>query len=140
MDRRVGLFLAGLVVAGCKAKETPPQGATGDTIAGTPAQPTGLTVLSPTAGAAWLEGQSYVIRWRGSAWPRINIGAAMGGKDKGHLVENYSAALDTLSWTIPPGFISGFGLSVADNIRLRFENADDPGQFVDSDSFTIKLR
>ena len=132
------LLVLGLSLGGCKTRESPPPGAAGDSTAHPAPAPAAFAILAPSAGTTWVEGQSYVIRWQGASWPRINIGVAMGGKDKGHLVENYSAALDSLGWTIPPGFVSGFGLSRSDNMRLRFENADDPGQFVDSDSFAIR--
>ncbi|MEP6572791.1 MAG: hypothetical protein ABJD11_08845 [Gemmatimonadota bacterium] len=98
----------------------------------------GLVVIAPTRGDTLEEGRRYVIRWQGEGPRQVDISAAVGGKDKGHLVLNYDAALDSLSWTIPVGFITGFGPSIAENVRLRFEDASNPARYVESSIFSIR--
>lgn len=67
----------------------------------------------------------------------INLGAAMGGKDKGLLLTGAAAAPDSLVWAIPAGFVTGFGVGSSDQIRLRMENARDPNQWTEAGPFTI---
>jgi len=61
----------------------------------------------------------------------------MGGKDKGHLAMGLAPGVDSLVWRVPAGFVTGFGIGRADNLRLRLENAENLEQFVDSDTFTV---
>lgn len=68
---------------------------------------------------------------------RINLGAAVGGKDKGMLLTNAPAHPDSLRWAIPVGFVTGFGPSSSDQVRLRLENAADPQQWTEAGPFTI---
>jgi hypothetical protein len=96
-----------------------------------------LVVLRPAAGEIWREGHSYTIRWRAPNIVRVNVGFALGGKDKGHAVLDYPASADSLHWQVPHGFVSGFGLQRSDDARVRVEDARDPTQFADSPSFTI---
>jgi len=93
---------------------------------------------SPTAGDTLVEGRSYTIRWVSTPARRINLGAAMGGHDKGYLLTNAPAGLDSLVWTVPVGFVTGFGPSSSDQIRLRLENADSTDQWVETGPFVIK--
>src|SRR5262249_50451054 len=62
--------------------------------------------VSPRGGEIWREGQSYVIRWQAPGWDSVNVAAVMGGKDRGHLA--FSAKTDTLVWSIPVGWVTGF--------------------------------
>jgi hypothetical protein len=93
--------------------------------------------VSPVAGDIWVEGRTYTIRWRAEGVDSVNIGLALGGKDKGHAALGIPAAPDSLLWTVPPGFVSGFGLPRSDDVRVRLENARDPTHFVDSPPFTV---
>jgi len=96
-----------------------------------------LVVLRPQAGEVWTEGESYTIRWRSAAIARVNVGLALGGKDKGHAAFDLSAATDSLRWQVPVGFVSGFGLRRSNDVLVRVENAADPTQFADSPRFTV---
>ena len=96
-----------------------------------------LVVLRPEAGAIWTEGRSYTIHWRATGIVRVNVGLALGGKDKGHAALDLPASTDSLRWRVPTGFVSGFGLQRSDAARVRVEDARDPTQFADSPSFTI---
>jgi hypothetical protein len=99
-----------------------------------------LVVLQPEAGDIWTEGESYTIRWRAPGTARVNVGLAMGGKDKGHPALDLPASTDSLRWRVPNGFVSGFGLQRSDAVRVRVEDARDPAQFAESPSFTIVAR
>lgn len=99
-----------------------------------------LAVLSPAAGDTLLEGRSYVIRWSAPAGMRINLGLAMGGKDRGMLLVHAPARPDTLVWSVPIGFVTGFGITSSDQVRLRLEDADSAGRFVDAGPFTVAGR
>ena len=83
-----------------------------------------------------MEGQTYTIRWSAPG-RRINLGAAMGGKDKGYLLTDAPAHLDSLVWTVPVGFVTGFGPSVSNQVRLRLENADSTDQWVETGPFVV---
>jgi len=92
---------------------------------------------SPVAGDTLVEGHTYTIRWVSVPARRINLGAAMGGHDKGYLLSNAPAGLDSLVWTVPVGFVTGFGPSSSDQMRLRLENADSTDQWVETGPFVI---
>ena len=91
----------------------------------------------PRAGDSLVEGRTYTIRWVSVPARRINLGAAMGGHDKGYLVTNAPAGQDSLVWTVPAGFVTGFGPSSSDQMRLRLENADSVDQWVETGPFVI---
>lgn len=92
---------------------------------------------SPTAGDTLLEGNTYTVRWVSVPARRVNLGAAMGGHDKGYLLTNAPAGQDSLVWTVPIGFVTGFGPSLFDQMRLRLENADSTDQWVETGPFVI---
>ena len=92
---------------------------------------------SPAAGDTLVEGRTYTIRWVSVPARRIDLGAAMGGHDKGFLLTAAPAGLDSLVWTVPVGFVTGFGPSSSDQIRLRLENADSNAQWVETGPFVI---
>jgi hypothetical protein len=96
-----------------------------------------LVVLRPEAGEVWTEGESYTIRWRSAGIARVNVGLALGGKDKGHAASDLPGATDSLRWQVPFGFVSGFGLRRSNDVLVRVENAADPTQFADSPRFTV---
>jgi hypothetical protein len=97
-------------------------------------------VLRPAAGEIWSEGLTYTIRWRATGIARVDVGLALGGKDKGHVALDLPGSIDSLRWLVPEGFVSGFGLKSSDQVRVRVENAADPAQFADSPRFTIRAR
>jgi len=97
----------------------------------------GFAFRSPAAGDTLVEGRTYTIRWVSPPGRRINLGAVMGGKDKGFLLTNAPAGLDSLAWTVPVGFVTGFGPSSSDQVRLRLENADSTDQWVETGPFVI---
>jgi len=92
---------------------------------------------SPTTGDTLVEGRSYTIRWVSIPARRINLGAAMGGHDKGLLLADAPPGLDSLVWTVPIGFVTGFGPFSSNQIRLRLENADSTDQWVETGPFVI---
>ncbi len=96
-----------------------------------------FAITAPRAGDTLAEGRRYVIHWMAPDTMRINLGAAMGGKDKGLLLSNVPAAPDSLAWTIPVGFVSGFGVGSSDQVRLRLENAANPDQWTEVGPFTV---
>jgi hypothetical protein len=130
--RRTALVLLGLAAA-CSREKAPPA----DDAGSISELPPAMEILSPRGGERWVEGSQQVIRWRTRGLSMINIGAAVGGKDKGHLLLSVSALPDSLVWEIPIGFVTGFGPDCATNVRIRLENAADPAQFVESEPFTI---
>jgi hypothetical protein len=140
------LVVLALVAAGCRPEDGERQAAasdapTADTAAPplTAAEPDTLpyVVLSPALGAVWREGTSHVIRWTARRPGAVNIGAAMGGKDRGHLVFDVPADADSLRWTVPPGFVTGFGPARSDAVRIRIEDAGDPRIGVESAPFSV---
>lgn len=137
---RQGLFTLGLAVA-CGRRELPHGEARRDSTApstqGSGRHAAPIAVSSPAAGEVWVEGETYTIRWRANGFDQVNIGVAMGGKDKGHIALGTAAAADSLRWRVPPGFVSGFGLSRSDAVRVRLEDARDPTRFVESAPFTV---
>jgi hypothetical protein len=92
---------------------------------------------SPTAGDTLVEGRTYTIRWVSVPGRRLDLGAVMGGHDKGLLLAGAPASLDSLVWTVPVGFVTGFGPSSSDQIRLRLTNADSADQWVETGPFVI---
>jgi hypothetical protein len=97
-----------------------------------------MVVLRPTAGEIWTEGHTYTIRWRTTGIAQVDVGLALGGKDKGHVALNLPGSVDSLRWLVPEGFVSGFGVNSSNQVRVRVENAADPAQFGDSPPFTIQ--
>jgi hypothetical protein len=124
-------------VTSCRGHLDRPNGAPDS--AGSPPQSGALlTLVSPRAGDTLVEGHSYVIRWSAPAGTRINLGVAMGGKDKGMLLVGAPARPESLVWRVPVGFVTGFGVASSDQVRLRLEAADSAGQsYVETGPFTI---
>ena len=91
----------------------------------------------PSTGDTLVEGQTYTIRWVSAPGRRINLGAVMGGHDKGFLLTNALAGVDSLVWTVPLGFVTGFGVSSSNQMRLRLEYADSLDEWVETGPFII---
>ena len=96
-----------------------------------------FAITYPRSGDTLIEGHTYVIRWRAPDTMTINLGAAMGGHDKGLLLDHAPSAPDSLVWTIPVGYVTGFGPASSDVMRLRLENAANPDQYTEVGPFTI---
>jgi hypothetical protein len=120
-----------------------PAAARAETPAGARPEPAGSAdtlpyrIVSPAAGTVWREGETHVIRWTRGREDAVNVGAVVGGKDKGHLAFALSAEADSLVWQVPVGFVTGFGPDRSDAVRIRVESADDPRIGAESASFTI---
>ncbi len=101
-----------------------------------------IEVLSPNGGEMWIEGQTYEITWKSLGVDEVWIGLQMGGKDKGHLGEKrIDAKSGKFTWTIPIGFVTGFGISKSDNMRLHIYDAQHNHIHDASDNnFTIQGR
>lgn len=91
----------------------------------------------PSTGDTLVEGQTYTIRWVSASGRRINLGAVMGGHDKGQLLTNARSGVDSLVWTVPLGFVTGFGVPSSNQMRLRLEYADSLDQWVETGPFII---
>lgn len=102
-----------------------------------PADTLPFRIESPAAGTVWREGETHVIRWTRSREGAVNVGAVVGGKDKGHLAFALPAEADSLVWQVPVGFVTGFGPDRSDAVRIRVESADDPRIGAESAPFTI---
>jgi hypothetical protein len=122
-----------LLLTGCAREKTPPAADTNLP----PPPPPAMEIRSPRAGVRWIEGTTQVIRWRTTGVATINLGAALGGKDKGHMLVGAPALPDSLVWEIPAGFVTGFGPDSSADVRIRLEDAADPRRFVESPPFTI---
>lgn len=119
--------------AGAPAAPTPGAGAS----VAVPPAGGGLALLSPRAGDTLVEGRSYVIRWSAPVGMRISLGLATGGKDRGMLLVNAPSQPDSLVWKVPAGFVTGFGVTSFDQVRLRLEQADSAGRYVEAGPFTV---
>jgi hypothetical protein len=130
---RNALYL--LLLAGACRQEKAPPAESGSAVQSS-TTPT-IEILSPRAGDRWAEGTRQVIRWRTSGIVTLDLSAAVGGKDKGHILIGAPAEPDSVVWEIPVGFVTGFGPDSATNVRIRLEDFADATRFADSDSFTI---
>jgi hypothetical protein len=92
---------------------------------------------SPTTGDTLVEGRTYTIRWTTAPTTRINLGVVMGGHDMGHLLMNAPTGVDSVVWTVPIGFVTGFGPLSSNQVRLRLENADSIEQWAQTGPFVI---
>jgi hypothetical protein len=107
-------------------------------------EPTGspepaITVVAPNGGEVWKEGRTYRIRWRATGVEQVNIEAASGGKDLGHIAFEVGADTASYAWTIPEGFVSGFGGGGSDTMRIRIYAVDDTEVADENDAhFTIE--
>jgi len=99
-----------------------------------------VELIAPNGGEVWIEGRTYDIRWRAKGVDEVLITVAVGGKDKGYLGEG--KALDAQSgkfeWEIPVGFVTGFGVSQSERVRMLIHDAHDREVFdISNDYFAI---
>jgi len=97
-----------------------------------------IRVISPNGGEVWKEGETHRILWKAEGVKRVCITVGVGGKDKG-LIGNDECKIDAnrgmISWKIPRGFITGFGIKKADNVRVLIFDPDRPDVKDFSDGF-----
>ena len=132
------ILVAALLLAGCTAaprspsqtpaSQAPEEPARVDTARAKPVR--AIQLLAPAGGETWREGETHTIRWKAEGVSFVDIGCAMGGHDKGHLATHVPAASGAYDWTIPAGFVSGFGPDAGNGVmRIRIEDSDDPERF-----------
>jgi hypothetical protein len=129
-------LIALVALAGCDRRRQMPPDGTDTAVAIVDSNPT-IQILSPVVTDSLVEGRPHVIRWTASGIQTLDIGAAIGGKDKGHLGIAIPASPDTLVWTVPEGFVSGVGLEASSHARLILESRDPEGARAESEAFTI---
>ena len=97
-----------------------------------------LAVVSPEKGVCWYEGRTYTIRWKGGGPGKVCISVLLGGKDKG-IVNDCStkASRGSYEWSIPQGFVTGFGVAQDDRARVCIFYEGSPSHYVCSPYFTI---
>ena len=99
-----------------------------------------VEVIAPNGGEVWAEGETHEIRWKSEGVAEVQIAVAVGEKDKGHLGSGspIDAQQGRFAWTIPQGFVTGFGVSKASNVRVMIYDARHREIYDISDgSFTI---
>mgnify|MGYP006299866167 CR=1 FL=1 len=97
-----------------------------------------LELMHPNGNEAWIEGETYKMRWRSTGVDTINIAVAAGGKDLGHVAFDVDAETGEYEWTIPQGFISDFGASASDAMRIRIYDPDNAAVSDENDApFTL---
>jgi hypothetical protein len=99
-----------------------------------------VEVIAPNGGEVWAEGETHEIHWKAEGVVEVQIAVAVGGKDKGHLGTGspIDAQQGRFVWTIPQGFVTGFGVSKASNVRVMIYDAHHREIYDISDgSFTI---
>jgi hypothetical protein len=133
---RTGILVLAALTACRPSEKSPP--ASIDSVATTDSIPRdAFAILTPKVGDTLVEGAVFTIRWKAPGILRINLGAAMGGHDKGYLLTDAPAVPNSLAWPVPVGFVTGFGLNASSDMRLRLEDASDPAHYVEAGPFTI---
>ncbi len=95
-------------------------------------------IISPKKGDVWFEGKTYTIRWKGFKEGVICITVLIGGHDAGIINSCNSCALQKrYNWSIPKGFVSGFGVDKDDSVRVALFYKDNENRAYFSDYFTI---
>ncbi len=101
----------------------------------TPTVTSTINILSPNGGESLIEGNTYDITWKSSEVVKVNITAASGGKDLGGIVFGADAKLGKYSWKISTGFISGFGITKSDLMKIRIYNAENYNIYDENDNY-----
>ncbi|MFW6082898.1 MAG: hypothetical protein ACOC8C_02465 [Chloroflexota bacterium] len=98
-----------------------------------------LELLVPNGGEEWLEGSTETVVWRSSGLGRVDIEVASGGKPLGHIALGVDAASGEVTWDIPVGLVSNFGVTESDGMRVRISDSDDPAVSDENDEpFTVR--
>lgn len=99
-----------------------------------------LKLLSPRGGDLWTEGETVRIRWESRGVDEAGIAVAVGGKDRGHVGggEPVDAEIGCFCWTIPRGFVTGYGVTESDRVRIMLYDLHDPSRSSVSQAFTIR--
>jgi len=101
-----------------------------------------IKLISPRGGEVWEEGKTYEIRWESQGLDEVYIAAAVGGKDKGLVESGGSNKIDAgcgkISWEIPVGFVTGFGIVKSERVRIMIFDARNSTIRDLSGSFTIE--
>lgn len=102
-------------------------------------EPASIEILSPNGGEEWVEGSTRTIVWTASGVGQVDIAVASGGKPLGHVALGVDANLSQLTWNIPVGLISDFGLAESDRMRVRISSSEDPSRYDENDqTFTVQ--
>ncbi len=99
-----------------------------------------IKILSPKGHEVWREGETHKISWLSYGVKHVCVEVAVGGKDKGLIGDdacNMDASKGYFYWTIPRGFITGFGISVAQDVKVLVFDPKKPRLKAISDEFTI---
>lgn len=101
-----------------------------------------IKLISPRGGEVWEEGKTYEIRWESQGVNEVYIAAAVGGKDKGLVESGGGSKIDAgcgkVSWKIPVGFVTGFGIAKSEQARIMIFDARNSTVRDLSGSFTIE--
>lgn len=98
-----------------------------------------IEVTEPDGSDVWLEGSSHTIVWRSSGVQTVDVEVASGGKPLGYLALGVEAAAGELTWDIPVGLITNFGVSRSDAMRVRVSSSNNPNLFDENDQpFTVE--
>jgi hypothetical protein len=101
--------------------------------------PVSIEVISPNGGEAWLEGSTHPIAWASSGVERVDIAVASGGKPLQQVALSRDATAGQLTWDIPVGLVSNFGVAESDSMRVRISSSDDPSRYDENDDpFTVQ--
>jgi len=94
-----------------------------------------IKILSPNGGEEWIEGKTYQITWESQGVEQVSIEVVVGGKARGHIAFNLDAGSGKHSWQIEKGFISGFGPSRSDVVRVIVCDSDNPDVCDENDDY-----
>jgi hypothetical protein len=104
-----------------------------------PGSKASISVIEPDGGEEWLEGSSHTIAWRSTGVQTIDVAVASGGKPLGQLALGLETSAGQLTWHIPVGLVSNFGVAMSDSMRVRVSDSNDPDLFDENDEpFTIQ--
>ncbi len=83
-----------------------------------------IEVLAPGPGERWVEGQTYEVVWRSTGVEAVDIALALGAKDKGLMARGVDAEVGRYTWTVPEGFVCGFGVAESSGRVMVFDSSD----------------
>lgn len=99
-----------------------------------------IKLISPQGGEVWTEGETYEIQWESRGVKEVYISIAVGGKERGLLKEGnrIDARWGKIYWKIPHGFVTGFGISKSEQVRIMIFDARNSAIHDISRPFTIE--